>query len=205
MATCNCSQNKSESIPTDLVFSSMEILAGQITAIIDVISKEDVSGVLNILLDARKNNACIFVAGAGRSGLMGKSFAMRLMHMGFKSYVIGETVTPAVQKGDVVITVSGSGNTQSTVEIGQRAKNIGAVLITLTTKYESKLGGISDINVVLPAKSKEDKNVDKISKTPMGTSFEILSLVFLDSMIMQLIDLIGVSEDEMKMRHANME
>jgi 6-phospho-3-hexuloisomerase len=198
-------QNKSESISTDLVFSSMEILAGQITAIIDVISKEDVAGMLHVLLDARKRGACVFVAGAGRSGFMGKSFAMRLMHMGFKSYVIGETVTPAVQEGDVVIAVSGSGNTQSVVEIGGRAKSIGAVLIALTTKPESNLGGISDINVVLPAKSKEDKNVDKISKTPMGTSFEILSLVFLDSIIMQLIDLTGVSEDEMKKRHANME
>ena len=205
MASCNNSQNKSKPTPTDIVFSSMEILADQITATIDVISKEDVSCMLKTLIDARKRNACIFVAGAGRSGLMGKSFAMRLMHMGFQSYVIGETVTPAVQKGDVVIAVSGSGNTQSVVEIGSKAKKVGAVLIALTTKYESQLGSISDINVVLPAKSKEDKNVDKISKTPMGTSFEILSLVFLDSIIMQLIDLTGVSENEMKMKHANME
>ncbi|MCL2142475.1 MAG: 6-phospho-3-hexuloisomerase [Methanimicrococcus sp.] len=205
MASCNNSQNKSESTPTDLVFSSMEILANQITEIIAVISKEKVSSMLKILLDAREKNACIFVAGAGRSGFMGKSFAMRLMHMGFKSYVVGETVTPAVQKDDVVITISGSGNTQSVVEIGKKAKNVGAVLIVLTTKYESKLGEISDLCVVLPAKSKEDKNMDKISKTPMGTSFEILSLVFLDSIIMQLIDLTGVSEDEMKKRHANME
>ena len=34
----------------------------------------------------------VFVAGAGRSGLMMRAFAMRLMHLGLRAYVVGETV-----------------------------------------------------------------------------------------------------------------
>ena len=51
----------------------------------------------------------IYVAGAGRSLLMIRGFAMRLMHMGFVSYVVGETVTPAIAPGDLLIIASGSG------------------------------------------------------------------------------------------------
>lgn len=37
----------------------------------------------------------VFVAGAGRSLLMVKAFAMRLMHIGKPVYAVRETVTPA--------------------------------------------------------------------------------------------------------------
>ena len=54
------------------------------------------------ILNARR----IYVMGAGRSGLVAKGFAMRLMHLGFQSYVVGETITPALQKGDVIVIFS---------------------------------------------------------------------------------------------------
>ena len=56
-------------------------------------------------------NKCIFILGAGRSGLMARGFAMRLVHIGYTVYVIGETITPSIQAGDVLVSVSGSGKT----------------------------------------------------------------------------------------------
>lgn len=44
-----------------------------------------------------KKDKRIFILGAGRSGLMAKGFAMRLMHIGYTVFVIGETITPAIQ------------------------------------------------------------------------------------------------------------
>ncbi len=58
------------------------------------------------------NQKKIFVAGAGRSGFMAKSFPMRMMHMGIDAYVIGETVTPNFEKDDILIIESGSGETK---------------------------------------------------------------------------------------------
>ena len=55
-----------------------------------------------------QKNQRIFVLGAGRSGLMAKGFAMRLMHIGYTVFVIGETITPSIQAGDVLLAVSGS-------------------------------------------------------------------------------------------------
>src|SRR5512133_4294126 len=63
------------------------------------------------LVDAIISANKIFVAGTGRSQMMIRGLAMRLMHLGFKSYVVGETVTPAIEPGDLLIIGSGSGET----------------------------------------------------------------------------------------------
>jgi 6-phospho-3-hexuloisomerase len=48
--------------------------------------------------------------GVGREGLMMAAIAMRLMHAGFKSYVVGEMVTPPVGPGDIFFTSAGPGH-----------------------------------------------------------------------------------------------
>ena len=45
----------------------------------------------------------IFIAGVGRTGLMMKSFSMRLMHLGLKVFYIGETNTPKINHKDLII------------------------------------------------------------------------------------------------------
>ena len=40
---------------------------------------------------------------------------MRLMHMGFDTYVVGEVVTPSITDKDVLLIGSGSGSTSSLV------------------------------------------------------------------------------------------
>lgn len=204
MSPCGCQKDATEA-STDVVIETMEILSEQIKATAEFVSRKDIYDMLAVLLTAKEKGKGVFVTGAGRSGLMGRAFAMRLMHMGFQAYVIGETVTPAVSEGDVLVAISGSGNTKLTVEIGKKCKRVGASVISITSKDDSDLKNLPSINIVLPAKSKEDISDDKISKTPMGTSFEVSALVFLDSVIMQLIELTGVTEEEMKARHANTE
>ncbi|MCI4329121.1 MAG: hypothetical protein L3J86_06000, partial [Thermoplasmata archaeon] len=47
-----------------------------------------------------------FVYGAGRSGIIGRAFAMRLVQTGLVAYVFGESVTPIVHQGDAVFILS---------------------------------------------------------------------------------------------------
>ena len=54
----------------------------------------------------------VFVDGEGRSGFVARCFAMRLMHIGYKPYVMGETITPALQKDQIYLAISGSGTTK---------------------------------------------------------------------------------------------
>ncbi|AVH54882.1 MULTISPECIES: hypothetical protein [Streptomyces] len=77
----------------------------------------EIDGVIALVDDALESLAMtlrnaerIFVTGEGRSGLMAKAFAMRLMHLGLPVHVIGETTTPAVAQGDTARAPSGSPN-----------------------------------------------------------------------------------------------
>lgn len=59
------------------------------------------------LIDAIVDSPSVFVSGEGRSGLVARSFAMRLMHMGVAAYVMGETICPSISDGDLLVACSG--------------------------------------------------------------------------------------------------
>jgi 6-phospho-3-hexuloisomerase len=156
----------------------------------------------------------IFVMGAGRSGLVAKSFAMRLMHIGYQVYVVGEIVTPAVASGDVVVAISGSGNTRTISEFGEICKKLSVGLVTVTSNKDSVLGRLSDLVVIVDSKYKLDNSKEYMERqlsgnhkslTPMGTLFELTAAVFLDSFIAKLMILKGVDEAALKKRHTVLE
>ena len=198
-----------------LVVRAMEQITGFIKKAIEEIDGESVRAFIEAL-SSIYNSASrkILVMGAGRSGLVGKAFAMRLMHMGFNVYVLGETIVPSVRRGDVVIAISGSGRTQLIVAAAEAAKKVGAQVIAVTTYPESPLGKIADLVVRIPGRTKMVKMDDYFARqilgiheplAPLGTLFEDTTMVFLDSVIYSLMKRLGISEDEMKQRHANIE
>jgi 6-phospho-3-hexuloisomerase len=203
--------NKAQVNDCEEVLLSMRMIAVNLNEIVDRLDKEAIKAMVQKILEGES----VFLMGAGRSGLVAKAFAMRLMHLGFSVYVVGETTTPSVQPQDVVIAISGSGETRSIADLGKIVKDIGSTLITVTSKKESTLGIIADIAMILPSKTKNDLDAggylernmrgDFKKVPPLGTSFEITSLIFLDSIIAQLIMLTGASEAELKSRHTNIE
>ena len=193
------------------VLSSMRLSIENLTDVIDKLDLEAIKALLQKTIDSNH----VFVMGAGRSGLVAKAFAMRLMQLGLTVYVVGETTTPAVLPQDVVIAISGSGETRTIADLGKLAKDIGSTLITITSKKDSTLCRISDIAVIIPRKTKNDPDEagylerhmrdDYKNMQPLGTSFEITSLVFLDSVVSQLIMLTGASEAKLESRRTNIE
>ena len=160
------------------------------------------------LIDAIEEAERIFVIGAGRSGIIAKAFAMRLMHLGYNVYVVGETVTPRIRENDLLIAISGSGETTSVVSISRKAKEmIGSKLATITQNKNSTLAKMSDIVVLLKGKTKiEINNDDEISKlAPLGTLFELTALIFLDGLVAELMNLKNLTEKDLEARHAILE
>lgn len=158
------------------------------------------------LTDTILKSKKIFVAGAGRSGFMGRAFAMRLMHMGFESYVVGETVTPNIEKGDLLLICSGSGETGSLVSMANKAKKIGASLALVTIFPESSIGQIADVAVKVPAPTpKVEAGSGFKSIQPMGSLFEQSLLLFLDIIILRLMEKQGNDSNTMFTKHANLE
>ncbi len=153
------------------------------------------------------NNADeVFCTGAGRSGFQIKGFAMRLMHMGKHSYVVGETITPNIKNDGLLVICSGSGETKSLINHAQKAKEAGAKIALITIIPDSSIGKMADIIINIMAPSpKAAKTIDIKSIQPMGTLFEQSAGIFLDTVILLLMQSKAIDSDTMFGRHANME
>lgn len=156
------------------------------------------------LVDGMQRANKIFVAGSGRSGLMAKAFAMRMMHVGLDPYVIGETITPNLEANDMLIIGSGSGETKSLLSMTEKAKGIGATICA--GDHQSYFGHsqLADITIKIPAQAKAEGTSGK-SIQPMGSLFEQTMLLFYDALILRLMEQKGLDSNKMYGRHANLE
>ncbi|MGN0293874.1 MAG: 6-phospho-3-hexuloisomerase [Lachnospiraceae bacterium] len=178
------------------------VVTKELTDTLAKVSPEDGEKLADLILNAKK----ILVAGAGRSGFAAKAFTMRLMHMGFDAYVCGETVTPNLEPEDLFIVASGSGSTGSLVSMAQKAKKIGAPIATVTICPDGPIGQLADVAVEIPAPTpKADVDASLKSIQPMGSLFEQSTLLFLDSIILRLMEKKNLNSDKMFTRHANLE
>jgi len=180
----------------------------------ELINAGQIDRMAEVLVDLYHRKGKVLVMGAGRSGLVGKAFAMRLLHLGFNSYVLGETIVPSISRGDVAVAISGSGRTGLIVEAADAAKKVGAYVIAITTYPESPLGQLADLVVMVPGRSKVSKMDDYFARqilglheplAPLGTLFEDTAMLLLDGVIYYLMMKLNVTEDEMRNRHANIE
>jgi len=149
----------------------------------------------------------IFVAGAGRSGLCMRAFGMRLMHLGKTVYVVGETTTPSITAGDLLLLGSGSGRTASLLAMARQARCYDAKIFLFTTDESSPIAELADQVVIIPAPSlgTNEGEQDDMSIQPMGTLFEQSLLILCDSLILGLMRQTGISAAHMLGRHANLE
>ena len=148
----------------------------------------------------------VFCSGSGRSGLMVNAFAMRLMQLGFTSYVVGEIVTPRIGKGDLLVVGSGSGETSHLFLNAKNANRCGAdvALITIFPKYS--IGSVSDTIVRIPASSSKISHKSQAeSIQPGGSLFEQCLLIFLDAVVMSVMRAKKLDPGIIMTRHANLE
>ena len=196
----------------------MKLMKESIGAILDNIqtaqkylNEEDIKEFINILINSKN----IFVIGAGRSGLAGRAFAMRLMHLGLSSYVVGETISPAIYEDDCILAISGSGETNTCVNAAKISKDRGAKVLALTSNPDSSLGKLADSLIYVQGRTKQEVDDEDYLKrqikgnytslTPLGTAFELKSLIFLDGLVCELMHVLGETESDLKSRHTVLE
>ena len=151
-----------------------------------------------------KNANSIFVVAAGRSGLAIRSAAMRLMHFGYRVYVVGETTTPAIRAGDLLITASGSGATSSIVNAAEKAIAAKASVVTFSTTNDSPLAKNSNLVMIIPAAQKQDHG-KSISNQYSGSLFEQALLLMTDAIFQTLWNEQETPAEELWKKHANLE
>jgi len=189
---------------------AIEEIMDNVMAVSAETNEEKVMEMMEILTSSRN----VFLLGQGRSGLVARAFAMRLMHLGISVYVVGETITPAIDNDDCLLAISGSGETSYIISTAKIAKKRGAKIVAVTSYEDSTLGNLSDLVIHIKGRTKVDseKNYIKrqmngkhLSLSPLGTLFEVSTLIFLDALIAQLMDKMGKTEDDLKKRHTVLE
>ncbi len=157
---------------------------------------EEMTAMVDLLVKAPQ----VFVYGVGRSGLVARAFAMRLVQLGLECFFIGETITPIVESGDCVLIVSNTGSTMSAVQTANIARRVGASVVSVTGSRTSKLAHASSVVVQIP----EEHAAEGSKNAPLGTLFEDATLVLLDGVVAQVMEKLGETEATMRARHAIM-
>ena len=180
---------------------TLKTIIAEITQVIDKLDEGQIVTFANELLAAPR----IFVTGEGRSGLMAKAFAMRLMHLGLTVYVVGETTTPAIESYDTLVAVSGSGTTAETVHVVEQAKKSGCTIFVVTTNPESPLAKSTTLSLIIPAATKWRREGEIATQQPLGSLFDQCSHIALDAICLQIANSKHIDNETARERHSNTE
>lgn len=176
----------------------LDQIVAEITGVIAKMDEGDIERAMPLIGKTGR----VYATGEGRSGFQARSFAMRMMHIGYTSYMMGETICPSMHEGDVLLAISGSGTTRRTVEDAEAAKKLGVKVIAVTSKPESPLAAAADAVIVVPGRVKGEA----------GGSIQLLSSLFdqsvhiaLDALCLMLSRRDNVSDADANANHANVE
>ena len=156
-------------------------------------------GEMDRLLDVMQGGKRLFVAGIGRSGLMARGLAMRLMHLQFDVHVVGETTTPSIRRGDLLLCCSRYGRSRTLNTYVEKAHEAGAEAALITMTAKSPLARRADHVFVIPIAAGGK------SRQPLGTIFEQSLLVYCDALVLLAMKRLGITEKDMAKQHTQLE
>jgi 6-phospho-3-hexuloisomerase len=187
-------------VTSEGILENLALIQQEIATTADALNREELAAVARLVAESRR----VFVVGAGRSGLVLRTAAMRLMHLGLEVHVAGDTTTPAIRTGDLLVAASGSGTTSGVVKAASTAAAVGARIAVYTTDSESPLAARADAVVVIPAARKTDHG-GTVSRQYSGSLFEQVLFLASEAVFQSLWDADGTPAEDLWLRHANLE
>jgi len=174
----------------------LEIEANAILALIDRLDQRFEQAV--VLLDQCQGR--VVVTGMGKSGIIGRKIAATLASIGVPSLFLhpAEGIhgdLGMVSRGDLVIALSNSGETEELLKILPAIKRLGVPMISLTGNVKSMLAKNSD--VVLDVSVKEEACPLDLAPTASTTA----TLALGDALAMALLEHKGVKPEDFARYH----
>jgi 6-phospho-3-hexuloisomerase len=176
-----------------------QILA-EIDRVLSRVSESEVAALCDAILRARR----IVVYGLGREGLAMRSFAMRLMHLGFDASVVFDMTVPPVGPGDLFLVSCGPGYLSTVDALTGIARQAGASVLMLTAQPQAPLPQQADLLVCLPAQTMAEAEASN-SAQAMGSAFEQALWILFDALVPRLQAATGQSAEDLRRRHTNLE
>lgn len=147
----------------------------------------------------------IALYGVGREGLMMRSLAMRLFHLGLDAHVVGDMTTPPLGPGDLLIVSAGPGAFSTVMGLLGVAKEAGASTMCVTATPGGAAAAAADHVVRLEAQTMANDQGRARSVLPMGSLFEAAQFLFFEMLILHLRDTMGLTPEAMRANHTNLE
>lgn len=176
-------------------FDPLSAILEELTAVAEKVDREQMDELVDVLVSAQR----IFVAGMGRSGLMARALAMRLMHLKLEVFAVGETTTPSIRAGDLLICCSRYGRSRSLRTYIDKAHEAGSTAALITMARRTPLAKQADHVFVIPVAE------DGRSRQPLGTIFEQSLLLYCDALVLLAMRKLKVSERQMAQQHTQLE
>jgi 6-phospho-3-hexuloisomerase len=152
----------------------------------------------------------IFVIGLGRTGLMARGFAMRLMHLGRRVYHVGDVITPRIGRGDLLVIGTRTGRSKVLLHYIGIARKVKARVAVVTAARTSPAARRADTLLAIddrPSHSKRSRSAKGRSarRLPLGSLFEQAFLVVCDQIILDLMDALHLGERDLEGHHTTFE
>jgi 6-phospho-3-hexuloisomerase len=191
-------------VRADDIARNLSLVLEETSSTASKIDEAQVARLTRYLSETGHNAGRVFTAGAGRCGVVLRLAALRLMLLGLNVHVAGDTTTPAIASGDLLLVASGSGTTSGVVKAAETAAKAGARIAAFTTNPDSPLAGLADAVVVIPAAQKTDHGTS-VSRQYAGSLFEQSLFVITEAIFQSLWDNDSQPAEELWLRHANLE
>ena len=133
-----------------------------------------------------------------------RMFAIRLMQIGLEAHVVGDATTPAIAAGDLLVALSGSGRTETVVNLARKAGSFGARVLAITSSPTTPLAELADVVVVVPAGSVKS-DLATPTRLPLANALEQAMAIYLDCVGAMLAEQCGQDNPALMRRHANLE
>ena len=142
----------------------------------------------------------LILTGVGKSGYIGRKIAATLSSVGSPSIFMHPVEARhgdlgMIQKNDLMIALSYSGETDELLVVLPPAKQLGVELVAITASRNSSLGKVSDLVVEMPV----PREACPFNLAPTTTTTALLVLG--DALAMVLLDLQGFTKEDYGRRH----
>jgi 6-phospho-3-hexuloisomerase len=181
----------------DLAMSALK----EIREVFELLDEKPIQAFIQEILRANK----IILIGVGREGLATRAFTMRLMHLGLDAHWIWDDTTPQLDKGDLLIATSGSGEIGHIHYVVERAKAAGARIAVVTGDNTRKTVKLADVEVFVPATVYLGSVNAVKSSQIMGNLFEQSLLLMFDCIVLEIINSKKMDIPSIVRRHRNLE
>jgi len=178
---------------------AFRLITDEVSGVASSVEADQIEALIEALAQART----VFLTGEGRSGLVARAFAARLCHLGLDCRVVGESTTPPAGEGDLLVAVSGSGETPATLHFADAARAAGASVAAVAADGDSRLAALSDVALVVPGRVKTGRGID--SAQMPGALFEQAAFLALEAVVQMLAERRGETHESMGRRHTNLE